>query len=686
MKNNNAIIKSVIITFFFLLHMLSANIFKDGLGCVEVDTVNELVEYLSLNDRAIKNLRFKNICKKIDNGDAKLVAQALKKNISLESLSFRFAGMGFRQVRIIAAALLADGNKTLKEIDLSGNKVRMGGAKIISAVLKSNKTLEKLILDNTDIGDKAALLLVGALKENTIIVDLSLNKNFIRPEILKKINEYLDRNRRINKKRDIILESIRNEEIILFLPKSYNCCNVGHIEIDNVKLKINNFLTGRRLGFGSKETELFFEFLINNYGNEKILEYEMKYNSNKFKTKKEIKKCEKYCESKKKDFEFIEEFIEWINTGKICDVVINERISNVLCDFGDLNKVNFNSFDSSDINSDSSDSDSTEPTEISSENNYVDKEEFVFTESFTDLLEKLYQDEESKDFKIKHWDGDIFVHSFILDLKTRLFKEFKSAAKGGFIIDNKNTILPYCGDASLEALKILIKFLYMDKIEIEEGLPGKIKKRLLLDLWDLGKFFMLESAYFEELNRLTNWKMIFFFNKYYAGLDIVDEFEFNCKEDFSCVNNDDNINESDCKDICSTVGEFDKKLEYKKLKKFINEFEFNCKEDFSCVNHDDDINEHDCKDICSTIEEFDKKLEYEKLKKFINEFEFNCKEDFSCVNNDDDINEHDCKDICSTVEEFDKKLEYEKLNDKNIWQKYFDEERDDDGCGCCEIF
>ena len=174
-------------------------------------------------------------------------------------------------------------------------------------------------------------------------------------------------------------------------------------------------------------------------------------------------------------------------------------------------------------------------------------DELVIARTFDELLKELYQDEKSKNFVISHKDGDILVHGIILDLKTRLFKEFKAAINDGVVIDDGAKIIPYYGQASLDALKIFIRYLYTKKIKIDEKVLRKDeKKQLLLDLWDLANFFMIKNCeyFFEKLDSLSNGKM----ENWLDEFDALDEFEFDCREDFLCVNNDGDFSVLDYRD------------------------------------------------------------------------------------------------------------------------------------------
>ncbi|MBU4269368.1 hypothetical protein KKE07_00635, partial [Candidatus Dependentiae bacterium] len=381
------------------------------------------------------------------------LAKALETNKSLTNLYLSCNNIG--PTGAIAFAKALEINKSLTTLDLAVNNIGPAGAIALAKALEKNTTLSTLYLQYNNIEDKVAVALTKALKINTTLTGLNLSNNNIQDySILSEINFYLSRNKKI---KAIYSNNIGNEKITLYLPESYDCCNVGELEFERQALTYDKGLMQKRLGLDEDGVEIFIKSLITDYGNDEIFKEIKKYNKHKsnFKTKEEIEEIEKFCEFKKNKIDFLKKLLLWINTGVIYDLETKQKIINLMKDL----KLNI-------------------------EDN--DRELFV-GESFDDLLVELHRDEKSKDFKIKYQEQNslntvVFVHSFILDLKTRLFKEFKAAINDGNIIDDKTKTIPYYGESSLDALKIFIKFLYTNNIELNNDV---FKKELLLDLWDL---------------------------------------------------------------------------------------------------------------------------------------------------------------------------------------------------------
>ncbi|XP_036446991.1 NACHT, LRR and PYD domains-containing protein 3-like [Colossoma macropomum] len=117
-----------------------------------------------------------------DSGVELLYAGLMNQCCKLKKVGLYNCNLTEKSCTALASALGA--NSSLKELDLSNNKLQDSGVKLLSAGLKnSNCTLEKLELSNLNITDVGCAALVKALKSKPCFLrELSLNNS--RPEDL----------------------------------------------------------------------------------------------------------------------------------------------------------------------------------------------------------------------------------------------------------------------------------------------------------------------------------------------------------------------------------------------------------------------------------------------------------------------------------------------------------------------
>ncbi|KAJ5077592.1 btb/poz domain-containing protein [Anaeramoeba ignava] len=95
--------------------------------------------------------------------------------------------------------------------------------------------------------------------------------------------------------------------------------------------------------------------------------------------------------------------------------------------------------------------------------------------------EKLYQEEESKDFKILFEDGVVLAHKIILIARSDLFRGLFLS-----VVDESNQVHDYSG-ISKDAFNVLIKFLYTEKLD------SNIPQNILQDLQEKIDYFQLNE-------------------------------------------------------------------------------------------------------------------------------------------------------------------------------------------------
>ena len=138
---------------------------------------------------------------------AKALAQALKENSTVTSINLSFNNIGPEGAKALAQVLKE--KSTVTSIDLSFNKIGAEGAKALAQVLEKNSTLTSIDLSyNNNIGDQGAKALAQALEENTTVthLTLNLNGNGIGKEISDKINQLIERNKKIATIKTSLLE------------------------------------------------------------------------------------------------------------------------------------------------------------------------------------------------------------------------------------------------------------------------------------------------------------------------------------------------------------------------------------------------------------------------------------------------------------------------------------------------
>ena len=121
----------------------------------------------------------------IDYDGAKVIADALKVNHSLEKLYLSWNNIGDDGAKMIADALKV--NHSLKSLNLCSNNITADGAKKIADALIVNYSLESLNLHENNIGDNGAKVIADALKDNHSLEKLDLSFNNIYDEGAKQI-------------------------------------------------------------------------------------------------------------------------------------------------------------------------------------------------------------------------------------------------------------------------------------------------------------------------------------------------------------------------------------------------------------------------------------------------------------------------------------------------------------------
>lgn len=139
--------------------------------------------------------------KAINDEDGEELLKSLKKNFTLEKLEFQGNNMGKNSARI--AGELLEINDTLKYFDLEGNELfdkelkDKSGIVSIAEGIKKNKCLIVLNLANCGLDNECGEILAMAMRDNRVIIDLDYRGNDFTLDVVRDINESLQRNKEI---------------------------------------------------------------------------------------------------------------------------------------------------------------------------------------------------------------------------------------------------------------------------------------------------------------------------------------------------------------------------------------------------------------------------------------------------------------------------------------------------------
>ena len=136
--------------------------------------VTALVEMLKEN-RTLQQLDISG--NSIGGGGATALAGMLKENRTLQQLDVSGNSIGGGGATALAGMLKE--NRTLQQLDVSGNSIGSGGATTLAEKLKENRTLQQLDVSENSIGDGGATVLADMLKENRTLQQLDVSGNSI---------------------------------------------------------------------------------------------------------------------------------------------------------------------------------------------------------------------------------------------------------------------------------------------------------------------------------------------------------------------------------------------------------------------------------------------------------------------------------------------------------------------------
>ncbi|OMJ65854.1 hypothetical protein SteCoe_37524 [Stentor coeruleus] len=148
---------------------------------------------------SLKELHLAKKC--ISDDDGEEIMKKIKQNHTLEKLEMQGNNLGGKTAKV--AGEILEVNDTMKYIDLEGNELYDKDLKDISGIvsiaegIKKNTCLVALNLSNCNLDIQCGKLLADALKVNEVIIHFDYRKNGFDLEIVREINQYLQRNKEL---------------------------------------------------------------------------------------------------------------------------------------------------------------------------------------------------------------------------------------------------------------------------------------------------------------------------------------------------------------------------------------------------------------------------------------------------------------------------------------------------------
>ena len=131
----------------------------------------------------------------IESDGVRIIAQAINANTTLKTLDISNNNIQDHGVAMISKCF----NRSLKEFNLSDNKITSNGVKEIATAIRVNTTLEKLDLSCNMLSDEGATFISDALKNNISLKELNISRNNITNEGAKYISEAIQVNTTLEK-------------------------------------------------------------------------------------------------------------------------------------------------------------------------------------------------------------------------------------------------------------------------------------------------------------------------------------------------------------------------------------------------------------------------------------------------------------------------------------------------------
>ena len=175
--------------------------------------------------------------KHIGDEGAKVLADALRTNTSVERLYLWNTGIGDDGAKALAAVLAS--NASLKDISLGGNRIGDEGGKALAAALRTNTTLRLLYLGNNRIRNEAKQAMAKMFADNYCLIMID--------GFQSECGAVIERNKRIKAEREKE-ENQRAHQQEQPVTSAPHAASVEEVNIEEIKHQINR---GTLIGKGA---------------------------------------------------------------------------------------------------------------------------------------------------------------------------------------------------------------------------------------------------------------------------------------------------------------------------------------------------------------------------------------------------------------------------------------------------
>ena len=188
------------------------------------------------NSKSLKELNMSN--NKMTIEGAKIVAQAIQVSTTLEKLDLSFEKLSIDGICIISDSLKS--NNSLRELNISKNRITTEGAKLIAEVIETNTMLKQLDLSINKILDDGATLISNSLKSNITLQELNISHNNITNKGIKKITKVIQLNSTL-RKINISKNCFSIEGLLYFMEAVKNNCTLSVVNVTHNNVTRSGF-------------------------------------------------------------------------------------------------------------------------------------------------------------------------------------------------------------------------------------------------------------------------------------------------------------------------------------------------------------------------------------------------------------------------------------------------------------
>ena len=123
------------------------------------------------------------------------ILDSLKQNFKLKSLNLEWNSIGLDPSGLEALGTFLAHNSSLNHLDLRNNRITTNDANLVANMIKGSKSLVSFDLRWNELGNLGAKAILAAAKENNILQVLELSGNNVSEELLRELQNLLEKNR-----------------------------------------------------------------------------------------------------------------------------------------------------------------------------------------------------------------------------------------------------------------------------------------------------------------------------------------------------------------------------------------------------------------------------------------------------------------------------------------------------------